>query len=335
MRPKEIGVVGFDGVIGSHLTGPADAFTAAVLGDGFGGRISCYRVRTIGLTKQPFVAESGMIFHPQDTIMTAPPLDTIIVAGGGGVRRPQISESLSEWLLSRAYETRRIGSICTGIYALAPTGLLDGRQVASHWRCASHLRQRYPTLRVDHKRRLVKDGPFYTSAGLSGGVDLALALIEEDYGKQVALSVGRELMTYLTPKDQPNDHSRQHDYGSQPIDRFGELVAWIMRNLQDNLTVKRMAKQACMCPAHFTRAFRSVFGTTPGEFVENLRLNEARRRLSSRRNTVRSVAASVGFRDPSAFRRAYARRFGPAPASYLDGLEAVLSRPKSPQSLIR
>jgi transcriptional regulator GlxA family with amidase domain len=90
-----------------------------------------------------------------------------------------------------------------------------------------------------------------------------------------------------------------------------------------------------MCPAHFTRAFRSVFGTTPGEFVENLRLNEARRRLSSRRNTVRSVAASVGFRDPSAFRRAYARRFGPAPASYLDGLEAVLSRPKSPQSLIR
>jgi transcriptional regulator GlxA family with amidase domain len=326
MRPKEVGIIGFDGVIGSHLTGPADAFTAAVLRDGFGGRIPCYRVRMIGLTKQAFVAESGIIFHPQDTIRTAPPLDTIIVAGGTGVRRPQISECLSEWLLRRSYETRRIGSICTGVYALAPTGLLDGRQVASHWRCASHLRQCYPALRVDHKPRLIKDGPFYTCAGLTGGVDLALALIEEDYGKQMALSVGQELMSYVTPKDQPNANSQPHDYDSQPADRFGELVAWIMRNLQENLTVVLMAKHACMCPAHFTRAFRSVFGCTPGQFVESLRLNEARRRLSSRRKTVRSVAASVGFRDPGTFRRAFERRFGSAPASYGGSLEkAVLS----------
>lgn len=319
MRPKQIGIVGFDHVIASHLTGPADAFSAALLEDGFGGHIPCYQVRTIGLTIKPFASESGMLFQPQASLTSAPHLDTIIIAGGSGMVRPEIREPLAEWLLSRAHETRRLASICTGIYALASTGLLDGREVTSHWRSASDLRRRYPALRVDHKRRFVQDGPFYTAAGLTGGVDLALALIEEDYGRQVALSVSRELMTYLAPVAQPNEMERPFDPVRQPIDRFGDLVAWIMRNLQQNLTVEVMARQACMCPAHFTRAFKSVFGNTPGEFVENLRLNEARRRLSSRGKTVRSVANSVGFRDANTFRRAFERRFGSGPASYLAG----------------
>ncbi len=317
MSPKTIGLVGFDGVTGSHLSAPADAFAAAALEDGFGGRISCYEVRIIGLTSAPFRAESGIIYQPLDSLATAPALDTIIVAGGSGAQRREIWEPISEWLMSRTCETRRLASICTGVYALAPTGLLDGRVVTSHWRSASDLRRRYPALQVDYKRRLVKDGPFYTSAGLTGGVDLALALIEEDYGQQVALAAGRELMTYLAAKAAPNDPERAPDPTRQPIDRFGDLVAWIMRNLQENLTVEVMARQACMCPAHFTRAFKSVFGNTPGEFVENLRLNEARRRLSSRGKTVRSVATSVGFRDPDTFRRAFERRFGFGPASYL------------------
>lgn len=319
MSPKTIGIIGFDGVIASHLSGPADALTVAALEDGFGGRIPCYQVRTIGLTIKSFAAESGMIFHPQHSLATAPPLDTIIVAGGRGILRRDIWEPLSEWLMSRTYETRRIASICTGIYALIPTGLLDGRQVTSHWRSVSDLRRRYPSLRVDHKRRLIKDGAFYTSAGLTGGVDLALALIEEDYGQQVALAAGRELMTYLGSKAEPNTDEPIGDPVRRPIDRFGELVAWIMRNLQQDLTVEVMARQACMCPAHFTRAFKSVFGNTPGEFVENLRLNEARRRLSSRGKTLRSVANSVGFRDADTFRRAFERRFGSGPASYLAG----------------
>lgn len=330
MRPKEIGIIGFDHVIASHLAGPADAFAAAVLEDGFGGQIPCYKVWIIGLTKESFVAESGSIFHPQKTLATAPPLDTIIVAGGSGMRRPQVSGKLAEWLLQRAYETRRIASICSGIYALGPTGLLDGREVTTHWRCSRDVQQRYPTLRVGHKRQLVKDGPYYTAAGLTAGVDLALALIEEDYGKQVALGVGRDLMLYLGSLEEPNDKMQPQEYRSQPIDRFGDLIAWLMRNLNQNLTVEVLAKQAGMCPAHFTRAFKSVFGNTPGEFVENLRLNEARRRLSSRGKTLYSVATSVGFRDAGTFRRAFARRFGTSAGNYLNGTEAILStsRPK-------
>ena len=319
MRPKSIGLIGFDRATASHLTGPADTLAVATLADGFGGGISCYKTWTIGLTSKPFTCEAGVVFQPEATLATAPPLDTIIVAGGSGLRRPEICRELAEWILSRAYETRRIASICTGIYALAPTGLLDGREVTTHWRFASDLRRRYPALRIDHKRRLVKDGPFYTSAGLTAGIDLSLALIEEDYGPQLALSVRRDLMMYLAEEMWPNEKFKPRDYASQPIDRFGDLIAWIMRNLNQNLTVEVLARQACMCPSHFTRAFKSVFGNTPGEFVENLRLNEARRRLSSPGKTLGSVATSVGFSNASTFRRAFARRFGTGPGACLDG----------------
>lgn len=323
MRPKEIGVVGFDNASGSHLMGAADTFAAAWLDDGFGGRIPCYRVWTLGLTKEHFITESGFVIYPHKTLATAPLLDTIIIAGGSGARRPEVSAQVGTWVLGRAYETRRIASIGAGIHALAPTGLLDGREVTTHWRWARDLSRRYPTLRINHKRRLVRDGPFYTAAGLTAGVDLALAMIEEDYGKPVALAVDRELMTYLAPTPAPDDTLQLREYDSQPADRFGDLVAWVMRNLDQNLTVEVLAKQAGMCSAHFTRAFKSVFGSTPGEFVENLRLNEARRRLSSRGKTLRSVAASVGFRDPTAFRRAFARRFGAGPGNYADGKEPI------------
>ncbi len=124
-------------------------------------------------------------------------------------------------------------------------------------------------------------------------------------------------MLYLGPATQSDDSPSVGSDETRPIDRFGELVAWIMKNLQQDLTVELMARQACLSPAHFTRAFKSVFGTTPGEFVENLRLNEARRRLASRRKAVRSVALSVGFSSPGAFRRAFERRFGAEPVSCL------------------
>ena len=201
--------------------------------------------------------------------------------------------------------------------------MLDGREVTTHWRAASDLGRRHPTLRIDHRRSLVKDGPFYTSAGLNGGVDLALALIEEDYGSQVAFSVRRDLMLYLTGPNPPNELQKSPDYNNEPIDRFGDLVAWMMRNLHQHLTIEAMARQAGMCPANFTRAFKSVFGETPREFVENLRLNEARRRLSSRGKTLRSVAASVGFTNADAFRRAFERRFGARPGASLNGLEPL------------
>lgn len=313
MSPKAIGLVGFEGTTATHLTSAADALASAALEDGFGGRVACYKVWTLGLTNAPFTTDVGIALQPQKSLASAPPLDTIIVAGGDGVRRPQVPEVLADWILQRSYDTGRIAAICSGIYALAPTGLLDGREVTTHWRCSRLVQARYPALRVGHKRPLVKDGPFYTAAGLMAGIALAFALIEEDYGKAVAQTVGRDLMTHFLPAAPPNESMDRVDYQSQSTDRLGHLVPWIMRHLDRPLTVETLARRAGMCPSHFTRAFKSVFGSTPGDFVENLRLNEAQRRLSSPHQTLRSVAASVGFTNGGAFRRAFARRFGSSP----------------------
>lgn len=323
LAPKCIGLLGFENVTASHLAGPADAFAAAALDNGYGGRIPCYEVCTVGLTAAPFKAESGTIFKPQKTLRTAPEFDTIIIPGGSGLRQPEVNRAVSEWIRSRAERTRRIASVCTGIYGLAPTGLLDGRAVTTHWRFARDVAERFPKLRVDHKKQLIRDGCFYTSAGLTAGLDLSLMLIEEDYGQQVAFSLGRELVMYLAQRNveaQPTDPLYFQD---QSMDRFARLVSWIVRNLSEDLSVDALARRACMCPRGFSRAFKSVFGSLPGAFVENLRLNEARRRLSTNRKTLQSVAESVGFRDTGTFRRAFARRFGTRPSA----LQTVRVRP--------
>jgi transcriptional regulator GlxA family with amidase domain len=322
MTSKQIGLVGFEGVTASHLVGPADTFSAAALDDGYGNRIPCYQIQVIGLSPESFRAESGMTFAPEETLKTVSDYDTIVVPGGKGLREPEVCERIADWILTQANRTRRIAAVGTGIYGLAPTGLLDGREVTTHWRFASDVAQRFPKLRMDHKRPLVKDGAFYTSSGLAAATDLSLALIEEDYGKHVALAVAQELVTPLTYRNGEKDFSKPLAFDSQPTDRFAELVAWIVRNLHEDLSVNNLARRACMSPSHFNRAFKSVFGSTPADFVENLRLNEAKRRLSTASGTVYSVAESVGFSNAGAFRRAFHRRFGAKPRSSLNGFDS-------------
>src|SRR5436190_8590109 len=144
MGPKRIGFLGFEGVTASHLAGPADTFAVAALEDGYGNSIACYQICTVSLFSEPFRAESGMIFNPEETLGTAPELDTIVIPGGKGLRDSEVSEKISDWILTRAKRTRRVAAIGTGIYGLAPTGLLDGRQVTTHWRFASDSRAALP-----------------------------------------------------------------------------------------------------------------------------------------------------------------------------------------------
>lgn len=317
MVPKRIGFLGFEGVTASHLVGPADVFAAAMLHSGYGNPISCYRICTIGLTLEPFRAESGLIFKPDETLQTAPELDTLVVPGGEGLRQSAINEKISDWILSRANRSRRIAAIGSGIYCLAPTGLLDGREVTTHWRHASDAAQRFPNLRIDARRALVKDGVFYTSSGLGAAIDLSLSLIEEDYGRHVALATAQKIVMPSINGNGQQKLPKPAVFDSQPTDRFAELIPWIMRNLHEDLSVNTLARRACMAPSHFNRAFKSVLGSTPAEFVETLRLNEAKRRLSIPKKTLDTVAASVGFADAEAFRRTFERKFGATPRSYL------------------
>jgi transcriptional regulator GlxA family with amidase domain len=322
MVPKRIGFLAFDGVTASHLAGPADTFTAATLDGGYGNHIPCYQIFIIGLTSEPFRSESGMLFKAEETLETAPAFDSIVIPGGKGLRQSEVNRMISDWILTRANRTRRIASICTGIYGLAPTGLLDGREVTTHWRFASDVAQRFPKLRVDHRRPLVKDGPFYTSSSLNAAIDLSLALIEEDYGRHVALAAAQEIVTSPTHRGGQHELPKHVTFDSQPANRFADLVAWIVRNLHEDLSVNALARRACMSPSHFNRAFKSVFGATPAEFVENLRLNEARRRLSVPKRTLDTIAASVGFSDRDAFRRAFERRFRAKPRTCLNNVDS-------------
>ncbi len=197
MKPRRIGIIGFDQVDALDLVGPAEAFASATDNDTNGNSGSAYEVVVLGLTNSRFVAESGIVFQPRTTLLAAPALDTIIIPGGAGLRRAETNRVVARWVEERAVKTRRVVSICTGIYALAASGLLDGRRVTTHWRFAADVARRFPDLRVQPNALFIRDGNFYTSAGVTAGIDLTLALIEEDLGREAALRVARDLVVYL------------------------------------------------------------------------------------------------------------------------------------------
>src|SRR4029450_8429956 len=239
------------------------------------------------------------------------------IPGGRGLRRPEVNRAVAMWLKTRARQTRRIVSVCTGIYGLAASGLLDGRRVTTHWRFAADAARRFPQLRFEPSAIFLKDGNVYTSAGVTPGLDRALALIEEDLGSAVALTVARELVVYLKRPGGQEQYSEPLQFQIEATDSFGELVTWIRGHLREDLAVDALAKRACLCPRHFSRRFRKAFRRTPAVFVEDLRLNEARQRLSATAAmTIDPISASVGFRSADAFRRAFQRRFGVNPTHY-------------------
>jgi len=316
MTPKRIGFIGFDGVVALDLIGPVEAFDSVKIHEGKGQSRRGYDVVIIGLTRRPFVAESGVVFQPQRTLQNAPLLDTLVVPGGKGLQNPYIAKMVSEFIKKRASQTRRIVSICTGIYGLATTGLLAGRKVTTHWRFAPDVARRFPDLRISDNAIFIKDGPFYTSAGVTAGIDLSLSLIEEDYGSSAALAVARDLVVYLKRSGGQEQYSEPLQFQTQSVSRLSELTTWILSHLNENLSVEALAVKACLCPRHFSRRFKVEFGVTPADFVEKLRLDEARRRLSSGDNSVENVGTSVGFTSADSFRRAFERRLGVNPSDY-------------------
>jgi transcriptional regulator GlxA family with amidase domain len=322
MKPLRVGLVGYDGVQALDIIGPSDAFTIAELESENGKRRPCYEVTIIGITNKPFCAESGVAFQPHTTLTRAPTLDTLIIPGGRGARIGKSGNLIAKWVSRRAKRIRRIASVCTGVYALAPTGLLDGRRVTTHWRFADDVARRFPKLRVDHDALFLKDGPFYTAGGITASVDLALSLIEEDYGPRVALAVARELVVFLKRSGGQKQYSEPLEFQINSTDRFADLASWMVEHMRGDLSLAALAKRVFLSPRHFVRRFKQTFGGTPAAFVENLRLDEARRRLSERTQTIENVASSVGFQSDDVFRRAFQRRFGVKPSSYRNRFDA-------------
>ena len=270
----------------------------------------------LSLEQNSFISESGLVFKAEAQAGSAASFDTILIPGGNGLRQPETSRRVAAWVATHARQARRIASVSTGIYGLAPSGLLDGRHVTTHWRFARDLAQRFPKLRVSQTASFLKDESFYTSAGGTAGIEMTLALIEEDFGGLIARGVAREFVMHLRPPGDEEDRFDPANYQSDPAERISDLPAWIVAHLHENLTIEALAQRACLCPRHFSRLFKQVFNCTPADFVEELRLSEARRRLLGLRSTVKSVAESVGFNSSDAFRRAFERRVGVTPTAF-------------------
>src|SRR5215831_12050549 len=316
MRPKKVGLIVFEHVAAADLTGPAEAFSRANISDGNGCESSCYNVLMLGTTAQPCRTECGIVIKPHTDLASAEALDTVVIPGGAGIRNEKVTNKIAKWLNDRNSTTRRIATLGTGIYPLAATGMLDARQVATHWRYATDVAQRFPSLRVNANCLFVKDGPFYTSAGAMAGIDLSLSLIEEDYGISVALVIARELVVSAKRSGLQEQYPETLQFQTRSVSRLAELTTWVISHLNENLSLEKLAARACLCPRHFTRRFKQQFGTSPAAFVERLRIDEACHRLFNRDNSVEDIAASLGFKSAATFRRAFQRRLGIMPIDY-------------------
>jgi len=320
---RRIAILGFDGVQALDLFGPADVFASDVfLGRRLNNEIQDhwppYEVIVVGLAGLQFTTSGGVVVRAHTTIRTRLHFDTLIVPGGSGIRQPGVAEMCATWIKSVAPRTRRIASVCTGIYGLACTGFLDRRRVTTHWTAADDVARRFPKLRVDSNALFIRDGKFYTAAGVTAGVDLSLSLVEEDEGPAVALAVARELVVYLKRPGGQNQFSEPLQYQALTTNRFAELAAWIHSHLQTDLAVETLAARVFLSPRQFARAFKGEFGKTPAAFVEEARLAEANRRLSTSAHSVslKAVAQSVGYTSEDVFRRAFERRFRITPSAY-------------------
>jgi transcriptional regulator GlxA family with amidase domain len=298
------------------LMGPTEVFSRPTIAADDGRERHFYKVMTIGVSAKPCVTESGVAVEPHLDMQHAPQFDTIIIPGGSGIHDPRFNKKIIEWLIGRAPATRRIAALGAGIYALAATGLLDGREVVIHWRFAKDVASQFPKLRVDAGKLFAKDGAFYTCAGGISAVDFSLALIDEDLGRQVALKLACELVVPLKRSDNEEQYSESLRFQVESSDRFTDLPAWILSHLSHDLSVDALAERACMSRRNFTRLFNKTFGKSPSRFVAEARINEARRRVLIPRVNLENIAASLGFKSADVFSKAFERHVGVRPRAY-------------------
>lgn len=329
-RRRCVGLLAFPGANALDITGPWEVFATAGREGGAPGAKGAYDLVLLSATAQPLVLESGLRLVPDCVLADAPRLDTLIVPGGNGLRVPAICAPIAAWLRQHAGEARRVCAVCSGVYGLAAAGLLEGRSVTTHWSVADDFARRFPGIKVRGDALFLRDGRFYTSGGITAGIDLSLALVEEDLGSTIALAVARELVVYLKRPGGQEQYSEPLRWQARALRSggkgFADLIAWVHAHLQQDLSVERLASRVGSSPRHFSRRFKAALGCTPGELVENARLDAARERLLSSRDSIERIAASVGFGSADVLRRRFAHRFGISPRSYRERFAPARSR---------
>ena len=243
-------------------------------------------------------------------------IDTLLVAGGDAIEQNEINSDAVRWLKRISPRIRRVGSVCTGAMLLARAGLLDGRRATTHWNWCQTLMKRAPRARVDSDPIFVRDENIYTSAGVTAGMDLALALVEEDYGSRLALQVARNLVLYLRRPGGQSQFSAALSLQLTDRKPLRELGTWVLGNLHKPLTVPLLAQRVAMSPRNFARVFTREMKTTPAKFVERLRVEAARRRLEESHNSMEMIAGECGFGNVNSMRNVFQRTLKIAPGQY-------------------
>jgi transcriptional regulator GlxA family with amidase domain len=243
-------------------------------------------------------------------------VDTLLVAGGGAIEQNKINADAVRWLRNIARRTRRVGSVCTGAMFLARAGLLDGRRATTHWNWCEALIRRAPRTDVDPNPIFVRDENVYTSAGVTAGMDLALALVEEDHGSKLALQVARNLVLYLRRPGGQSQFSAALSLQATDRKPLRELEAWVLDNLDKPITVPVLAQRVAMSPRNFARVFTKEMKTTPAKFVERLRVEAARRRLEESQNSMETIATECGFGNVNSMRNVFQRTLKIPPGQY-------------------
>ncbi len=303
-----IGVLIFPDFQLLDAAGPISAFEIA---SRYAGNAPAIRV--LAVKPGPVRSSSGVEMMARG-LRSAGAITTLIVAGGEGSRGPAICPKTLAFVRRIARRGVRVASVCSGAYVLAEAGLLDGRRATTHWQRTGHFVRAYPRVKLEADQIYVRDGNIWTSAGISAGIDLALAMIAEDHGEEVAQNTARQLVLYHRRSGGQSQFSSLLELKASN-GRFGPLLAWAREHLDAPLTVEDMAEQAGMSSRHFTRAFIAETGTTPSKAVERLRIEVARQRVQSSSEAIERVAETTGFRDPERMRRAFIRAFGQPPQS--------------------
>ena len=311
--PRAIEMLVFPGVQLLDVAGPLQVFaTANDLAPGGG---SLYRIVVVAAAPGLVAASSGLVLHAEGLPTGEVAVDTLIIPGGAGVYAVADDQSMIAWTRNRAERARRVASVCTGAFVLAEAGLLEGRRAVTHWSRCDAFARRFPDIRLERDPIFIEDGPVWTSAGVTAGIDLALALVEADHGRAHALAVARHLVMFLKRPGGQAQFSTTLAL-QQGDDRFDPLHAWIAGNLATPLSVAVLAERTGMSERSFLRHYRRATGVTPAQAVERLRVEAARRALAETRWPIKRIAARCGFGSEETMRRSFQRVLAAAPRDY-------------------
>lgn len=301
---RDIGVLVFPGFQLLDAAGPIAVFEVAAR-----DVEHAYKVRTLALEPGSATSSSGVAIVAEAANRR---YDTLLVAGGLGSRAASRDERLLGFVRDAATHARRVASVCSGAFVLAAAGLLDGRRATTHWAASDEFARRFPQVRLEPDRIFVEDGGVWTSAGITAGVDLALAMVAEDLGEEAARRAARQLVVYRRRAGGQSQFSALLEL-EQPAARFGDVLGWARERLAEPLPVERLADRAAMSPRHFARVFTAETGVTPAKAIERLRVEAARERVEGGAESIDRIADRVGFGDPERMRRAFLRAYGQPP----------------------